>query len=280
MGSWIFLLANLTGLAGFILPLLPQGRGASVSPLLFFLLVTMAAMILLADLAARTLDARAVALMGVLAAANALLRLLDNSFIVLPGGFSPIFLLIAFVGYLFGLRFGFLFGLLSLLVSALVTGGVGPWLPYQMMAAAWMGGGAAFLPHPATRRGTLAWLALYGLLWGFLYGFLLDLYAWPYVAGPVLPGLRHYLLYYAATSLWWDSGRAIGNLLLTLGFGAPLLRLLGRFRRRVEVVWEEAGPPCDGGGPYRPVAEHSFKSWSRFGTIAVRKETYARRQSA
>ncbi len=251
MSAILFLLANLLGLLGYLFPfLVPAGaEGEAISPLLFFALLGAAVLILLLDLSQRTLDARTIALMGILAAANALLRLLDNSFIVLPGGFSPIFLLIAFCGYLFGMRFGFLFGMLSLLVSALVTGGVGPWLPYQMLAAAWMGGGAALLPHPASKRRQVVLLALYGLLWGYLYGFLLDLYYWPYLAGvggeAGGPLLQRYLAYYLATSLGWDSARAVGNVALTLLLGKPLLRLLGRFRLRAEVRLEDDDvPPC------------------------------------
>ena len=266
MSALLFLLANLLGLLGYLFPfLVPAGaEGAAISPLLFFALLGAAVLILLLDLSQRMLDARTIALMGILAAANALLRLLDNSFIVLPGGFSPIFLLIAFCGYLFGMRFGFLFGMLSLLVSALVTGGVGPWLPYQMLAAAWMGGGAALLPGASGRQGDgrgreggrghcprlpILFLAFYGLLWGYLYGFLLNLYYWPYLAGVGGEAggslLQRYLAYYLATSLAWDSARAVGNVALTLLLGKPLLRLLGRFRLRAEVRWEDDGvPPC------------------------------------
>jgi len=32
--------------------------------------------------------------------------------------------------------------------------------------------------------------------------------------------------------LWWDAGRAGGNLLLILLLGAPVLRLLRRFQQR------------------------------------------------
>ena len=53
----------------------------------------------------------------------------------LARNFAPLIL----GGYVFGARFGFLFGAFALLVSALITGGVGPWLPYQMFAAGWMG---------------------------------------------------------------------------------------------------------------------------------------------
>ncbi len=248
MSRPLFLLTNLVGLLGFLLPFWP-GAGGRATPLLFLFLVSLAALLLVAELSAHLLDARSIALMGILAAVNALLRLLDNSFIVLPGGFSPIFLLIIVCGYLFGGTFGFLFGLLSLLVSALVTGGIGPWLPYQMIAAGWMGGLAARLPHPQGGKAQVAVLALYGLGWGFLYGFLLDLYAWPFITGPAAPTealtLRRYLLYYATTSLWWDAARAVGNAALTLLLGKPLLRLLDRFRRRGTIVREPLDvAPC------------------------------------
>jgi len=45
-------------------------------------------------------------------------------------------------GRVLGPGFGFVLGLLAMLGSALVTGGVGPWLPFQMLGAAWIGLGA------------------------------------------------------------------------------------------------------------------------------------------
>jgi len=44
--------------------------------------------------------------------------------------------------------------------------------------------------------------------------------------------LRNYLVFYVATSLWWDVARAVGNALLILLFGGSILRVLRRFRRR------------------------------------------------
>jgi energy-coupling factor transport system substrate-specific component len=63
----------------------------------------------------------------------------------MPGGFSPIFAPIIIAGYVFGGRFGFLMGTFTLLASALVTGGVGPWLPYQMFTAGWAGLSAGWM---------------------------------------------------------------------------------------------------------------------------------------
>ena len=86
-----------------------------------------------------------VALLGMLSAMAGLLRLID-----LPGGGSGIFFLVLLAGAAFGPRFGFLLGLFAMAVSAVITGGIGPWLPFQMLVLAWMGDGAgrARSAHP------------------------------------------------------------------------------------------------------------------------------------
>lgn len=254
MATLLFVLANLSGLIGFLYPfLLPAARGAALTrpdaPFVFFALTALCLLVLIADLTARELDARTIALMGVLAAVNAALRLAETTVLVMPGGFSPVFLLIILAGYTFGARFGFLFGALSLLVSALATGGIGPWLPYQMTAAGWVGLGAGLLPHPRSTAFRLAWLVGYGLVWGLLFGLLMNLYFWPFMAGPtggleaglsLAETLRRYAVFYGVTSLWWDAFRAGGNAALLLLLAEPLLRILGRFQRRTTVVWENS----------------------------------------
>ena len=97
-----------------------------------------------------------IALLGMLAACAGLLRLID-----LPGGGSGIFFLIVLAGAAFGPRFGLLLGLCAMAVSAIITGGIGPWLPFQMLALGWMGAGAGFLgdghaPARSARRGRRA----------------------------------------------------------------------------------------------------------------------------
>ncbi len=87
----------------------------------------------------RRLDTRGLAVIAAIAAVDSALRLALVSGI---GGFSPIFLLILCAGYAMGAEFGFLCGATTLLVSALVTAGVGPWLPYEMIAAGWVGAAA------------------------------------------------------------------------------------------------------------------------------------------
>lgn len=248
--NWLFLTISMAGLAAFLYPFwTPIQVSPSETRMLVLLVSGAAASILLALLgeAQAGLTAHTIAMLGTLVGLNTALRVLDT-IVPLPGGFSPVFLLILLVGHAFGARLGFLMGALTLLVSdPLTAGGLGPWTPYQMLAAGWVGMGAAFLPRG---RGRVAALAIYGAAWGYLYGALTNLYFWPYTLlapdlawQPGLPAsatLARYGRFYVVTSLAWDSMRALGNLLLVLLLARPLLEALERFRRRTHVTWEPA----------------------------------------
>ena len=218
-------------------------------PLLLTVLLGLCLVVLLYEAQGQAFNTKMIALLGVLVAINAALRFIEVA-IPGPGGFSPIFFLIVLTGYIYGGKFGFLMGSLTIFVSALVTGGVGPWLPSQMFAAGWAGMSAS-LCRPLvcglrleSKRCEVVILAIFGALWGFLYGFIMNLWSWPFIAGPAdqywAPGtgfaetLNRYLAYYVVTSLGWDILRAAGNALLILGFGSPTLRALRRFQRRFD----------------------------------------------
>jgi energy-coupling factor transport system substrate-specific component len=187
--------------------------------------------------------AKAMALLGVLVAINAVLRFLEVA-IPGPGGFSPIFFLIILTGYVFGARFGFLMGALTLLVSAVTTGGIGPWLPGQMLTSSWVGLSAGAVSHLMRRRTKsetveAVILVLLGIGWGFGYGVIVNLWFWPFTVGTAPQGtasvmdlISRYLAYYVATSALWDLSRALGNAILLGAFGIPSLRVLRRFRSR------------------------------------------------
>ncbi len=248
--NWLFLTISLAGLAAFLYPFwAPIRVSPSETRMLVLVASGAAGLILLALLgeAQAGLTAHTIAMLGTLVGLNTVLRVLDT-IVPLPGGFSPVFLLIILVGHTFGARLGFLMGALTLLVSGpLTAGGLGPWTPYQMLAAGWVGMGAAFLP---LGRGRLIALAAYGAAWGYLYGALTNLYFWPYtLLAPDLawqPGLTpwatlaRYGRFYLVTSLLWDSMRALGNLVLVILLARPLLQALERFRRRARVTWEPA----------------------------------------
>jgi energy-coupling factor transport system substrate-specific component len=162
----------------------------------------------LMEVGARRLDSGRLALLAALAAVDAAFRLaLVNGI----GGFSPIFFLVLAAGYEFGASYGFLVGSYSLIVSAIVTGGVGPWLPYETFAVGWVGASAglagstvrrfhAARPRPfrtstasdaVTTSGSsdsrapwwpspidIAALVGVAIFTGFAYGALTDLWGW------------------------------------------------------------------------------------------------------
>jgi energy-coupling factor transport system substrate-specific component len=251
-GAAALALASLLGLAAYLYPFwLPlvepaaeTAAHAADAPLLLLALGMLVAVALSAE--ARAAPGRSasklVALLGVLVAVNAALRLLP-----VIGGASPIFLLIVLVGYAYGATYGFLMGTLSLFVSALVTGGVGPWLPYQMLGAGWMGMTAGWLPDLRRRPAVeLATLAAFGAAWGLLYGAILNLWFWPFLSAESLgraPGeaapdtLARYLTFYLLTSFWYDLFRSVATVALVAALGRPLLFVLRRYRRRF--AWTE-----------------------------------------
>jgi len=248
----VFLLMNLVGLAFFLYPFwAPVIPAASQSRAALLLFSGAAGLVLLALIAEaqQGLTLHTIALLGALVGLNTVLRVIDN-IVPLPGGFSPVYLLIILVGYTLGSRLGFMMGALTMLVSGpLTAGGIGPWTPYQMMAAGWVGLGAAWLPRKGPR---LLILAAYGAAWGWAYGALTNLYFWPYaIQAPDLawqPGLdlmqtlASYGRFYLVTSLAWDTTASIGNVVLISMLGASLLKVLERFHRRAHVIWEPVEP--------------------------------------
>ncbi len=213
-------------------------------------LVPLLVAIFFAELADGALDAKAVALLGVLAACGAALRL--------PGGvagFEPVFFLLIPAGRVLGRGFGFVLGAVTLFVSALLTGGVGPWLPFQMLGA--RGWGSARCLPPARGRRELVLLAAYGFVAGMLYGALLNLWFWPFgtSAGTAIsfaPGaglgtnVRRYAAFYVTTSLGWDLVRAVSLSGFVLLAGRPVLGALRRASRRAAfgapIAFDTASP--------------------------------------
>lgn len=247
------IIVSIAGLLTFALPFLisalPNAAG-EVSPrtveasLLLALVVGGSLVVTVAELVrgpASGSHVRSVALLAALVAIDATLRLVP-SFL----GASPIFALIVLVGYVFGSRFGFVMGTLTLLLSAAITAGVGPWLPFQMLCAGWVGVAAGWLPKQTQVHAELATVAAIGALTGFAYGALMNLYSWPFAAPGVTgdiglywtPGLslsesvERYAAFYVATSLVHDTTRAAATALLILVAGGPVIRLLRRFHTR------------------------------------------------
>lgn len=238
-------LASLVGLVAFTWPLLVHPSGSenlahsTDAPLVLLLLVPLLLAVVMAELAQGQLDAKAVAVLGVLAACGSLLRLPGGG----TAGFEPVFFLLLPAGRVLGRGFGFVLGAVTLFSSALLTAGVGPWLPFQMLAAGWVGFFAGCLPARLRGRAELVALGVYGAVAGLVYGLVMNLWFWPfgggygtglsYVAGdPVWENLRRFWAFHLATSMAWDIPRAASNLVLVLLVGRPVLGALRRASRR------------------------------------------------
>ncbi|WP_370328466.1 ECF transporter S component [Euzebya sp.] len=241
----VLALASLAGLVMFCWPLLidpPPGFAHDTdAPFVFVALLPVLLAVVLVELTEGGMDTKSLALIGVLSALGAVLRPLGAG----TAGIELVFFLLVLAGRVLGPGAGFVLGCTTLFASALLTGGVGPWLPFQMLASAWVGMGAGLLPGPRLRgRLELALLALYGAISAFAYGFCMNLAFWPFILGgdtalsyvpgaAVLENLHRFVLYTVATSsLGWDTGRAITNAVAILLVGPAVLGALRRASRR------------------------------------------------
>jgi energy-coupling factor transport system substrate-specific component len=241
--TFAILATSLVGVVAFGWPLIaaPESTAiahASDAPWIFAIVIPLLLAVVLAQFTDRGMDAKAIALLGVLSAVVSALRPLGGG----TAGLEPIWVILVLGGRALGPGFGFALGAVSLFSSALLTGGVGPWLPFQMLGAAWVGLGAGLLPQ-VRGRAELGLLALYGAVASFAYGLLLNLWFWPFTAGlpdaiafvpgaPIGENLFAWLRFTVLTSLGYDIPRAILTVTLILIAGPVVLTALRRVSRK------------------------------------------------
>jgi hypothetical protein len=225
-------------------PALPAGL-QSAAPVLAILLTVLLAVAALFALNTGISGARTVALLGTLTAVGVAARLLGLGF----GGVELVFVVLIIAGRVLGPTFGFALGALVMLTSTMLSGMIGPWLPFQMFAAGWVGVGAGLLPGRTSvilTRGRVAEISLlsaYGIVSAYAYGLLLNLWFWPFAIGgetslsfdasaPLAQNLARFFTYSLATStLTWDTVRALTTVIGLAVLGFPLLAALRRTRR-------------------------------------------------
>ncbi|MEU8351157.1 MULTISPECIES: ECF transporter S component [unclassified Streptomyces] len=261
-------LVGAVGVMAFGWPLLADSASGLAhskdAPWLFAALLPLLVAVVVATITESGLDAKAVAMLGVLAAVGAALRPLGAG----TAGLEPMFFLMVLSGRVLGPGFGFVLGAVTMFASALLTGGVGPWMPFQMLSMGWVAMGAGLLPGPDRLRGRreLLLLAGYGAVTSVLYGTVMNLQGWPYISGPgtgisFVPGdplhenLVRFAAYCLATSLGWDLPRAALTAVLTLTLGGTVLRSLRRATRRAAfeapALFADAADTGTGAGPGR-----------------------------
>jgi energy-coupling factor transport system substrate-specific component len=257
----VLLVASAAGLMMFVWPLLLRvepGTTRVDPPFVFLALLPVLVGVVLAEFSEGGMDSKVLAMLGVLTAINAVLRGLSAG----TGGVELVFFLLILAGRVFGAGFGFAFGCTTLFASALLTAGVGPWLPFQMLAAAWVGAGAGLLPR-ARGRAEIALLVVYGIVAAYAYGLLMNLSGWPFALGVEVPGhtgslsfvpgdsvvenLHRFAVYTMLTSTGsFDTGRAITNTIAIVLLGPAVLVTLRRAQRRAEVRRVDEAEPARG----------------------------------
>lgn len=247
--SWAMIVASsIFGIIALGWPLiipvrkLSEGHAAD-APFIFAAMLPLVLLVVIAQVTDRGLDSKALAMLGVLSAINAIIRPALGAG---TAGLESVFFLIILAGRVFGPGFGFLLGYTSLFASALLTAGVGPWLPFQMMAAGWVGLLSGMLPKRVKGRWEIVMLMVVGIISAYIFGMLMNLWFWPFVTGnsvegvaagsldyvpgaPVLDNLISFLWFTLLTSTGgWDTGRAITTAVAILVLGRPLLTVLER----------------------------------------------------
>lgn len=206
--------------------------------------VPLALAVLIVDISNERMDAKSVALLGVLAALTAALRPMGAG----AAGIEPMWFILILSARVFGPAFGFILGIIAMFVSAFITGGFGPWLAYQMFAAGWVGLGAGLLPQRFGKREIrgkteIALLAIYGIFAALLFGLLMDLQIWPWALGShtqlsYVPGAsiatnaHRFIIFHFASSMAWDVPRAFVTSTLTVITAPAVLFAMRRTKRR------------------------------------------------
>ena len=177
-------------------------------------------------------DARIVALVATLAALAALGRI---AFAAIPN-VKPTTDIVLISGYTLGGAPGFAVGAIAGLTSNFFFG-QGPWTPWQM--AAWgatgvIGAGLAIVTGRRIGRWPLALVC--GVV-GFGFAAFQDFGDWVTFSDHSLAQLGIYV----GKGIGFDVIHAVSCVLFALAFGAPLIRSIQRFTRRLKVRWEPLG---------------------------------------
>ncbi|MEY4320408.1 MAG: hypothetical protein RLZZ471_349 [Actinomycetota bacterium] len=236
-------IAGLASLLMFAWPLLIATNNQNENALaqsVFIALMPIIIVLTLVEFATGEIGSRQLAVLGVLTAVNAVIRLLGAG----TAGIETAFFLIIIGGYVFRSSFGFILGSTSILVSALLGAGVGPWLPFQMMAAGLIGLAAGALPKFKKNLPQLVTLISFAIIASFIYGSLMTLWNWPFLAGtettvsyiggaPILTNLSRFVNYEIVTGgFLWDAGRAVTTSILIALTAPALLATLKRAANR------------------------------------------------
>lgn len=251
-GSILFLIGSVLGLVAFSWPLyIPQSEIYLLQPeaarLMAVIIVCVGVGVVALEISRGVMDAKSVAVLGVLAAVIAALRMVGAGAV----GVEPMWFLLILASYAFGSKFGFSLGIVSMATSAVLTGGIGAWLPFQMLAAGWIGWFAGIIGSLSSakvgNRSNKLLLVFIGVFSSLAFGLLMDLQLWPWLTGTdtqlsylagagVSENLQRFVMFHAATALSWDIPRAITTAALILITANPILNSFKRAKLRLNLI--------------------------------------------
>ena len=235
----ILFAASILSATGFLWPFFYSNSNLAQTQLIFWSAIALAVVLVIVEVSNSRLDAKSIALLGILSAIIAALRPLGAGAV----GIEPMWFILILSARVFGASFGFLLGIISMFASALLTGGMGPWLGYQIFAAAWIGMMAGSLPKKLRGKTEIIFLAVFGAFASMLFGILMDLQFWPWTLGAgtqlsYIPGgaitenIYRFFNFHFLTAMAWDIPRAIFTSTLILITGRSILSALNRTHTR------------------------------------------------
>jgi energy-coupling factor transport system substrate-specific component len=241
--AFILLVASIFSAAGFLWPFFYVGENLPQTQLFFWIAVAFSCLVVVLQVSSQQLDAKSIALLGVISALIAALRPLGAGAV----GIEPMWFILILSARVFGPSFGFLLGMISMFVSALLTGGIGPWLGYQVFAAAWIGLMAGFLPKATRGNREIVMLIVYAIFAAQAFGILMDLQFWPWALGSstqlsyvpngdLAENLSRFITFHFATAMAWDIPRAVFTSALIIFSGKPVLSALRRTHTRAAFI--------------------------------------------
>lgn len=177
-----------------------------------------------------SVSSREIGLISVLGTMAAVARV---PFTALPG-IQPTTFMVIVSGFVFGPRAGFMVGSTAAVVSNFFLG-QGPWTPWQMLAWGLAGITAGLVRTFRPRIGT-GGMVLFCFAWGYLFGWTINLWFWTAFIHPL--SWKSFMAAYAA-SFWFDSLHALGNAGFYLAFGPRVIKVLGRFQRKLKFTLVE-----------------------------------------
>ena len=252
-GFLLLIVGSILGALAFSWPLfIPQSDLLLLQPdgarFLAIIVALFAVLLIATEISRGAMDAKSVAILGVLSALIASLRLLGAGAV----GVEPMWFLLILSSYAFGARFGFSLGVVAMGISALLTGGVGTWLPFQMIAAGWIGLLAGLIGKIQISRSKvrIVVLVVIGCFSSLSFGALMDLQLWPWLTGTdtqlsylagasVVENIQRFLVFHLATALAWDIPRAFTTSALLVLTATPVLHSFHRAKLRLNLIEPE-----------------------------------------